>query len=320
MTEATLTGDVLQGSEARLPHRVFSVVITLNPDIATFETLLIRTRNQVEQIVVVDNGSRADCVAQLSRLCSENVTLHLLAKNVGIAAAQNQGILLARNAGATDVLLLDHDSLPCPGMVGTLVSARDKLRANGEAVAAVGPLVVERQTQIAAPLPQIVEGRVRFQLPSDDVPTRCEYLIAAGTLLSMQAFEAVGPMNEVYFVDQVDVEWCFRAGATGLGVYCVPQARLEHAIGDEVVSFWMFGMRLLAVHTPMRDYFYFRNSLRLMFSAHATTPWRRFWTRRLLRLLVLQTMFVPPRWRRLRAMVSGAWTAVTERYRSRGIS
>jgi rhamnosyltransferase len=103
-------------------------------------------------------------------------------------------------------------------------------------------------------------------------------------------------------------------------VYCAPHANLHHAIGDEVVSFWMFGRRELAVHAPMRDYFYFRNSMRLMFSAHTAPPWRRFWARRLLRLLVLQTMFVPPRWQRLRAMASGAWAALAERYRSRSIS
>jgi rhamnosyltransferase len=318
MIDASWTGDGPQGVDAGERHRIFAVVVTFNPDLATFKTLLDQTRDQVEQIVVIDNGSHAGCTAQLSRLCGGCATLHLLPANLGIAAAQNQGILRAREASATEVLLLDHDSVPDIGMVKTLVAAIDELGASGEAVAAVGPLIVERQTGIVAPLPQIVEGKVCFHSPSGMTPTRCEYLIAAGTLISMQAFERVGPMNEAYFVDQVDVEWCLRAAAAGLGVYCVPQARLDHAIGDEVVSFWMFGRRQLAVHSPMRDYFYFRNSLRLMISGFATTPWRRFWTRRLLRLLVLQALFVPPRWRRLWAMLSGASAAIGERYRRRG--
>lgn len=320
MIDTSLNGDVPQGLDAGKRHRIFAVVVTFNPDVVTFKTLLDQTHDQVEQIVVVDNGSQADCTAQLARLCEGRATLHLLPANVGIAGAQNQGMVRAREAGATDVLLLDHDSIPGVGMVEALIAASDKLGASGEAVAAVGPLIVERQTGIVAPLPQIVEGKVCFHLPSREAPTRCEYLIAAGTLISMQAFETVGPMNEAYFVDQVDVEWCLRAAAAGLGVYCVPQARLDHAIGDEVVSFWMFGRRQLAVHSPMRDYFYFRNSLRLMFSGYATGPWRRFWARRLFRMLVLQALFVPPRWRRLRAMVSGTSVAIGERYRSRGVA
>ncbi|RFU45986.1 glycosyltransferase family 2 protein [Paraburkholderia sp. DHOC27] len=320
MTEATSSIDRPQNADACNGRRIFAVVVTFNPDIATFKTLLGQTHDQVEQIVVVDNGSRKECTAQLSRLCAGYATLCLLPDNIGIAAAQNRGVERARAAGATDVLLLDHDSVPTSGMVSALAAASGELCASGESVAAVGPLIVERQTQIVAPVPQILEGQVQFHLPSGTAPVRCEYLIAAGTLIPIHAFQTVGPMNEAYFVDQVDVEWCLRAGAAGLGVYCVPRARLDHAIGDEVVGFWMFGWRQLAVHSPLRDYYYFRNSLRLMFSGHAAPPWRRFWTRRLLRLLVLQTMFVPPRWRRLRAMVSGAWAAIAERCLTRGIS
>jgi hypothetical protein len=51
-------------------HRVFAVVVTFNPDLATFSSLLVETRGQVEQIIVVDNGSRAECVTELSRFCA----------------------------------------------------------------------------------------------------------------------------------------------------------------------------------------------------------------------------------------------------------
>lgn len=318
MSELPSTDDVLQGGAGRDSRRVVAIVVTFNPDVATFGALLAETHAQVDQILVVDNGSRAECTAQLSRLCEGRATLQLLPANAGIAAAQNHGIAWARKAGATDVLLLDHDSVPDSGMVAALTAASEELRASGEAVGAVGPLIVDRETQTVAPIPQIVDGQVRFHVPGK-TPTRCEYLIASGSLIAMQAFDSVGLMDEAYFVDQVDVDWCLRAGAAGLNVYCAPQANLHHAIGDEVVSFWMFGRRELAVHAPMRDYFYFRNSMRLMFSAHTAPAWRRYWARRLLRLLVLQTMFVPPRWRRLRAMASGAWAALAERYRSRGI-
>jgi rhamnosyltransferase len=308
-----------QDGTGRDVHRVVAIVVTFNPDLATFAALLAATHAQADHILVVDNGSRAECTTQLARLCEGRATLHLLQTNAGIAAAQNHGIVLARNAGGTDVLLLDHDSVPSPGMIAALLAASEQLRAMGEAVGAVGPLVVDRATQTVAPLPQIVDGRVQFHLPTEDSITRCEYLIASGSLIPMQAVDSVGLMDEAFFVDQVDVDWCLRAGAAGYGVYCTSSAQLQHAIGDEVVHFWMFGQRELAVHAPMRDYFYFRNSLRLMFSSHTAPAWRRFWVRRLLRLFVLQPLFVPPRWQRLRAMVSGVWAALAERCRSRSM-
>ena len=298
-------------------RRIAAVVVTFNPDLTTFELLLAETAPQVEQIVVIDNGSRAECIARLQDLCTGRAELHLLPVNLGIAAAQNHGVVRAREAGATDILLLDHDSVPEPGMVAALREASDVLGEAGAVVAAVGPLVIDRQTSTVAPIPQIVDGVVRFVPPDDSAPTRCEYLIASGTLISLSAFDVVGPMNEAYFIDQVDVEWCLRANAAGFGIYCVPTAHMRHAIGDEVVSFWAFGWRKLSVHAPARDYFYFRNSLRLIFSPHTVQPWRRFWRRRLIRLLLVQALFAPPRWRRLCAMASGAWAAVAERFGSR---
>lgn len=300
-------------------HRVFAVAVTFNPDIVTFDSLLAETCDQVEQILVLDNGSQDECIAQLVRICAGRATLHRLPFNAGIASAQNQGFELARKAGATDVLLLDHDSIPGCGMVAALCAGRELMREAGETVAAVGPLVIDRHIQTAAPIPQVLEDRVRFVVPSEAEPSRCEFLIASGTLIALEAFDEVGPMNEEYFIDQVDVEWCLRARARGLNIYCIPDARLCHAIGDDVVHFWAFGWRQLAVHTPMRDYFYFRNSVRLIFSSHATAPWRRFWGRRLLRLFFVQTVFVRPRWRRFRAMTSGTCAAVFERLRSGGI-
>jgi rhamnosyltransferase len=292
------------------PHRVVAVVVTFNPDSATVDALIDATRAQVEHIVVVDNGSRADIVAWLTDACEGRATLLALPENLGIAAAQNRGVEAARALGATDVLLLDHDSVPEPGMVALLCAAADAEHEAGTAVGAVGPLIVDRASGTAAPLPHIVDGAVRFVPAPVDTPTRCEYLIASGTLIPLAAFDAAGPFDESFFVDQVDIEWCLRAGRAGYACICAPRARLVHSIGDEVVTFWFLGERHLAVHGATRDYFYFRNSVRLIRSAEVPRPWRRFWTWRLVKLFALQALFVPPRMERIRAMLRGAREAL----------
>ncbi|SAL38891.1 rhamnosyltransferase [Caballeronia turbans] len=286
-------------------HRIVAVVVTLNPDAAVFDALLTATRAQVERIVVVDNGSREESAREVARLCGTRAELHGLHKNLGVAAAQNRGIEWARATGATHVLLLDHDSVPDPDMVAALRVAAEELAARAVALGAVGPVIIDRQTQTAAPLPQIVDGAVRFVQAPPSQPTECEYLIASGSLIPMAVFDSVGPMDETYFVDQVDIEWCLRAQRSGFAMYCAPRARLNHMIGDEVVSFWLLRRRELAVHSPLRDYYYFRNSVRLIRSADVPTPWRRFWIRRLVRLFVLQSLFVAPRLARARAMLKG---------------
>lgn len=298
-------------------HRIMAVVVTYNADPATFEQLLASTTPQVERVFVLDNGSLASTADRLERLCAKTVEFHRLGHNLGIARAQNQGAALARLAGASDILFLDHDSDPAPDMVAMLCDAADALRAESQPVAAVGPLIVDRRTGIAAPLPRVIGSVVVFEAADSVAPSRCEYLIASGMLVAVAAFERVGPMNEAFFIDQVDVEWCLRAGAAAMHVFSIPAARLRHAIGDARVRFWAFGWRELAVHSPVRDYFYFRNSMRLILSSQTPVPWRRFWRRRLIRLFVLQALFVAPRLRRCKAMLSGLWVTVSEQRRTR---
>lgn len=310
MSESPRTASKQAVRAAPGAHRVVAIVVTFNPDLVTVKALLDATRVQVAHVVVVDNGSQAECVTRLREACEGRAQLHALPENVGIAAAQNRGIQIARSRGATDVLLLDHDSVPDPDMVEQLCAAADELRGEGATVAAVGPVIVDRQSGTAAPLPQIVDGAVRFLPAPSDAPTRCEYLIASGTLIALPAFDMVGPFNESYFVDQVDIEWCLRASRMGLQSICEPRARLVHSIGDEVVSFWFLGRRQLAVHGASRDYFYFRNSIRLIRSPDVPPPWRRFWMRRLFKLFVLQTLFIPPRLSRVKAMLRGTKDAL----------
>ncbi|MEM5438197.1 glycosyltransferase family 2 protein [Paraburkholderia diazotrophica] len=314
------TSAAREAGNARAGRRVFAIVVTLNPEPDVFAALLDATCAQVDATLVIDNGSTHECVAHIERACAQRAALHRMSVNLGIAAAQNKGIALARERGATDVLLLDHDSVPEAGMVMALADAARQLRGSGWVLGAVGPAIVDRKSRTAAPVPVVTGGRVRFVGAMGEAPVRCEYLIASGMLIALEAFDATGPMNKAYFVDQVDVEWCLRAGAAGRAIFCVPQARLEHAIGDDVVSFWLFGRRELPVHSPARDYFYFRNSVRLMRSPYVSPAWRRFWARRLVRLFVVQTLFAPPRLLRLRAMLSGAWTGLTERNGTRAVS
>src|SRR5262249_50855719 len=45
------------------------------------------------------------------------------------------------------------------------------------------------------------------------------------------AIEAVGPMDEGFFMFNEDVDWCRRMGLGGGGVLCGPDARAGHQIG-----------------------------------------------------------------------------------------
>jgi len=133
-------------------------------------------------------------------------------RNTGLAAALNVGIQFARSIGATHYLFLDQDSLPGPDMVDTLRLAwRDAIQ-NSMKVAAVGPAFLD--VRGGAPPPFI---RVRF--PTNQIVNPVagvsyvitNVLITSGCLVSDEALASTGLMNEWLFIDNVHIEWGFRA-------------------------------------------------------------------------------------------------------------
>ena len=77
--------------------RIAALVVTYFPDQALPERLN-RLREQVERLVIVDNGSDAASLVTLQR-ASDNVHVSVVrnAENLGIATALNQGIAIWRS-------------------------------------------------------------------------------------------------------------------------------------------------------------------------------------------------------------------------------
>src|SRR5476649_938630 len=124
--------------------RVGAVIVTHHPDLSVLWQLLVSIARQTQEVILVDNGSSAECVEALAKFAGGSPHRHLIAKpdNQGIAAAQNQGIGLSMALGCTHILLLDHDSIPTDTMVEQLLLLERRLLTNNVKVGAVGPTIV----------------------------------------------------------------------------------------------------------------------------------------------------------------------------------
>src|SRR6185369_14917938 len=58
-----------------------------------------------------------------------------------------------------------------------------------------------------------------------------DWLSGACLLVRRAAIEAVGPMDEGFFMFNEDVDWCRRMGLGGWSVTYVPEARATHFVG-----------------------------------------------------------------------------------------
>jgi rhamnosyltransferase len=256
------------------PGGTCAVLVTFRPAIERLERVLHALRDVVREIVVVDNGSPH---VDWSVLTSANPTLrlHKLDTNVGIAAAQNEGIAIARRSDASYVLFLDQDSIPHPGMVARLHDTLIRLCRDGHKVAGVGPRSKVIGGEILSRFERL--GWVlRRSAPCAEGATvvECDYLISSGTLVPLSVFDEVGDMDADLFIDAVDIEWCLRARARGYRIYGDCAAFIDHRLGDSTgYRFWLGRWRTLRRHTPVRYYYMFRNSIALFRRSYVPMKW-----------------------------------------------
>lgn len=301
-------GTVHRGLTLRPAHTIIAVIVSYNPDLERLYRLLQVLSPQVAGGVVVDNGSALPPAAGLP----DAVELLALDRNIGVAAAQNVGIVRARKRGAEAVLLMDQDSLPEPDMVARLVAAWRRLELDGVRVAAVGPDYADPRLDHGSPFHRVEGWRTRRPCceGSADRLILVDHLTASGSLIPCAALDAVGGMCETLFIDYVDVEWGLRAGTLGFCCYGVCGARMRHPLGAEPLR--LLGRRRVG-HPPLRNYYYFRNGVRLLRDSALPRRWRLIESGRLLRRFLLYLLAARPLRPSLSMISRGLWHGLVDR-------
>lgn len=291
-----------------------AVVVTYYPEPELLKQLLETILPQVAALVVVDNGSDEQ---HLSLIRSWSLTglpevfsLIETGENLGIAAAQNIGVAWGREHACSHVLFLDQDSIPAADMVKTLQEALVDLSSRSVSVAAVGPRLVDRRTKRSSPFVTFNWfGVTRNTCTSDpDAFRQTDFLVSSGMLVPILVLDQVGLPEEALFVDNVDMEWCFRARSMGFLLYGVCSAVMSHTVGDQI---FRIGPRALHRHSPIRQYYIMRNRLLLYRRSYTPFGWIvQDAVRALFKLLVFSLIFAP-RWQNIRMMCRGIWDACT---------
>ncbi|WP_193172025.1 glycosyltransferase family 2 protein [Nisaea nitritireducens] len=222
---------------------------------------------QVGRIIVVDNDSGDGVRAKLKEVVEaggDKVQLVLNDENVGLAAAQNQGIRLALEEGADWVLLLDDDSVPDAGMVEALLAAHDSHPAP-ERIGLVAPRLHDAEGTLKARAYVSTHAfdlrRVRFG--PGDVLDNVAFVIASGSLVKAEVFREIGLMREDFFVDYIDFEFAFRMRRFDWGLVAVGDAGLEHRLGEFEHKRLLGRDFRFNSHSGFRRYHIYRNRMRV---------------------------------------------------------
>lgn len=284
---------------------VCAVIVSYQPDPIALHALIDATAPQVGAVVLVDNASEGGWqTALIGPLSQRGGALLYQSTNVGLAAAQNVGIDWARANGFGQVLLLDQDSEPGANMVPSLRHALQVLCTH-EKVAAVGPRFHDLREHRDAPFVRIgFPLNHKLYCETGGQTVACDFLISSGMLIPLEVLDRVGGMNAGLFIDNVDLEWSFRARRHGYSLHGVCAASMHHRLGDARYRL-PFGSGQVVVHGPTRLYYMMRNRVRLYRLAHTPAAWKAQDLPRLLIKLFLFGVLIGPRRRNLRFMLRG---------------
>ena len=227
---------------------VFTVIVTYNPDVSRLDAMLKSILLQVDKCVIVDNGSAEFCNLP------ERVHVITLGNNYGIAYAQNRGIEYALEKKADWILLSDQDTIYPSNYIKNLLT-------EGKQLTKVGCLVPVFYDEIKQSFGKICVTKTRAIIPEDDRIYELAHAISSGTLISSDVLRDVGLMNEKFFIDWVDNEWCWRVTKAGYKIYSPTNVKIKHQLGDGVVK---IGKIKLTRRSVSRFYYILRNGFYLL--------------------------------------------------------
>lgn len=221
-------------------------IVLFNPCIEQLKINIDAVINQVNRIILIDNGSEnQDEIKKLEKLIEaeykEKVAIISNAENKGIACALNQILEYADKNDYEWFLTLDQDSICKEELLKRYV------KIIAENVGQITCTIIDRKTGI-------IDENDKFE-EIIDVP----FCITSGALNNTKAIMKCGGFREILFIDGVDLDISCHLREKGYRVVKISYEGLEHELGDgKVIS--IMGIKLKTTnHKPWRNYYMRRN-------------------------------------------------------------
>ena len=202
---------------------IVSIIVTYKSDLNALNKTILTLKSQVSSIIVVNNDSQ-------QKLDFTDITVINCEKNVGIAAAQNIGIREAFNRRADFILFSDQDTNFPDNYITTLLGKLGKYKI--EEIGSIAPSFINLVNNQKSYFYEI-QNKKFIKSFYDKGIHEVFYTISSGQIIPVQALKKIGLMNELLFIDWVDIEWCIRAYNYGLKNLQDAETFIYHNLGDK---------------------------------------------------------------------------------------
>lgn len=225
-------------------NRICAGIVTFNPSLNRLRQVVRSIIEQVEELVIADNGScNISDIKDVVLPLGDKVKLLLNTDNLGIAKALNQICKYSSQEGYCWVLTLDQDTICPPNLIQGL--SRGFLIDNAGIIC---PAVKYEGVKL-------ITENLSEEMEDD---TAC---MTSSSLTRLSAWDAVGGFNEGYFIDFVDNEFCMKLRLHDLRIIRINSCIISHQLGDSVKRRFLWKNVKGTSHKPWRIYYMVRNNL-----------------------------------------------------------
>jgi rhamnosyltransferase len=228
-----------------------AIFISYNPE-HSFVYNVTQIVNQVREIIIIDNNSELSSTIFLEELeQNQKVTIIYNQKNLGIAAALNQGVSYAIEHNYEWIATFDQDSRAPENFMESMFTTYDKYEFKHE-LAIISPCYFNEVYGITMP----DKGKLISNIDYESMIT-----ITSGNLIKTSILKQIGLFQEDFFIDCVDTEFCLKCKINGLKIVVSCNSLLDHNLGEIAQHYFLGKTYFTTNHSPVRRFYRARNRL-----------------------------------------------------------
>ncbi len=216
-------------------------IVTFNPDMDRLAANVQAILPQVDQVLIVDNGSTN---FQQIKDCFPELALIPLHENRGIAAALNQIGSYAVSKQYDWFLTLDQDTVVKPYLIASYLPYIDLPKAG------ILTCLFQDINKEAIQIPEV----------EYEIVDKC---ITSAAFMNTAIFAQSKGFDDKMFIDLVDFDLNFHYSQLGYYTYKIAFIGFDHEIGHARQVYFLGKKRYIYNHSAFRKYYMVRNTIYL---------------------------------------------------------
>lgn len=267
----------------------YAGIVLYNPQLERLKQNISSIINQVDKVILIDNGSKNINLIKKEFECIKKIELISNSYNLGVARALNQIIEWGIINRYKWCLTLDQDSI-CPEGI---IEEYEKFININDKIAILCPVIYDIN------LKSTFKNYEKTEFINDS-----QEVITSGCYINLEICKDLGFFDEKLFIDFVDIEYNERVLRNGYKIMRVNSIKILHEVGH--MRMYKFGEIKIKCsnHSAFRRYYMVRNRLYFKRKYYGTVAFLKEWIRLLLGTIKI-IIFENDRYNKLKATING---------------